>query len=123
MIQNADIRYDGGREVDEMIRDGVVELKMYDTAPEHASEYGFDAKRPLYLQSIIVSKKYRMNGIGNKVLQYILDYAKKNRNDVIFGHITQKAEPSIDIIKSIIQKSGFNTIEGNNDFYKILGTI
>ena len=117
---NPDIRYDDGGEVDKLIEDGIVELKMYDTTNEHSKIYGFDAQKPLYIQSIIVSEEHRGKGIGSKVMEYILDYANKNGHDVIFGHITQKAEPSIDVIKSMIQKSGFNTIEGNNDFYKVM---
>ena len=109
-----------GGEVDKLIEDGIVELKMYDTTNEHSKIYGFDAQKPLYIQSIIVSEEHRGKGIGSKVMEYILDYANKNGHDVIFGHITQKAEPSVDVIKSMIQKSGFNTIEGNNDFYKVI---
>jgi len=117
---NPDIRYADGGEIDKFIEDGIVELKMYDTTNEHSKIYGFDAQRPLYIQSINVSKEYRGKGIGSKVMQYIIDYANINGNDVIFGHITQKAEPSIDVIKSMIVKSGFNTCDGNNDFYKLI---
>jgi GNAT superfamily N-acetyltransferase len=117
---NPDIRYEGGGEIDKLIQDGIVEIKMYDTKPEHAKMYGFDSERPLYIHSIIVSKEHRGKGIGSKVMQHIVDYATTNGHDVIFGHITQKSKPSIDVIKSMLRKSGFKTIEGNNDFYKIM---
>jgi len=113
-------RYKDGGEIDTLIKDGIVELKLHNTTPEHSKEYGFDAKKPLYIQSISVSKEHRLKGIGSKVMQHILDYAKENGNDVIFGHITQQAEPSIDVIKSMFIKEGFNTCEGNNDFYKVM---
>jgi hypothetical protein len=51
-------------------------------------------------------------------LAYIDEYANKNGNDVVFGHITQKGEPSVDAIKIMLRKNGYSTIEGNNDFYK-----
>ena len=115
---------DGGRpnggKVQELISDGIVDIKMFDTTNEHSKMYGFDAQNPLFVQSIVVSKEHRGKGIGSKVFEYIVDYAKENKHDLIFGHITQKAEPSIDLIKSILNKSGFNTIEANNDFYKII---
>jgi ribosomal protein S18 acetylase RimI-like enzyme len=117
---NPDTRYSEGGEIDGLINDGIVELKMYDTEPEHAKIYGFDAQRPLYIQTIIVSEEHRGKGIGTKVIKYIVDYAMKNQHDVILGHITQHAEPSIDVIKSMLVKSGFNTIECNNDFYKLI---
>ena len=117
---NPDIRYENGGEVDKFIEDGIVELKMYDTTNDHSKIYGFDAEKPLYIQTIIVSKEHRGKGIGSKVMEYIVDYANKNGHDVIFGNITQKAEPNIDVIKSMIVKSGFNTIEGNDDFYKVM---
>jgi GNAT superfamily N-acetyltransferase len=110
---------DGGQ-VQELMRDGIVEIKMFDTTNEHSKEYGFDAQKPLFIQSIIVSKEHRGKGIGNKVFEYIVDNAKENKYDLIFGHIPQEAEPSIDFIKSMLNKSGFTTIEGNNDFYKII---
>jgi GNAT superfamily N-acetyltransferase len=106
--------------IDDLIKDGVVELKMYDTTNEHSKIYGFDARNPLYIHSISISKKNRGKGIGSKVIKYIVDYAYKNEHDLIFGHITQKAEPNIDTIKSMLQKLGFKTIEGNNDFYKLM---
>jgi hypothetical protein len=115
---NSDIRFDGGGEVEDLISKGIVELKMFDTKPEHAKQYGLDSINPLYVQTLSVTKNKRLQGIGNKVLQYINDYAIKNGHDVVFGHITQKAEPNIDILKSMLIKSGFNTCEGNNDFYK-----
>ena len=115
---NADIRYEDGGSVERLISEGIVDLKMYDTTNEHSKLYGFDAKNPLYIQSIIVAKEHRNKGIGSKVMKYINDYAKKNEHDLIFGHITQKAQPNIDVIKSMMVKSGFNTCEGNNDFYK-----
>ena len=117
---NPDIRYENGGEVDKFIEDGIVELKMYDTTNDHSKIYGFDAEKPLYIQTIIVSKEHRGKGIGSKVMEYIVEYANKNGHDVIFGNITQKAEPNIDVIKSMIVKSGFNTIEGNDDFYKVM---
>lgn len=117
---NPDIRFKNGGKVQEFIRDGIVEIKMFDTTNEHSKEYGFDAQNPLFIKSIIVSKEHRGKGIGSKVFEYIVDYAEENKHDLIFGHITQNAEPSIDVIKSILNKSGFNTIKGNNDFYKII---
>lgn len=119
-VQDDDLmKYENGGEIDKLIDDGIVELKMYDTTNEHSKIYGFDAEKPLYIQSLVVSKSHRMKGIGSKVMQYITEYATQNGHDVIFGHITQKAEPNIQIIKSMLQKSGFNTIDGNNDFYKL----
>ena len=115
---STDIRFDKGGKIDKLIDDGVVELKMFSTTNEHSKIYGFDAENPLYIQSLIVSKSHRMKGIGTNVMNYIVDYADKNGHDLIFGNITQKAEPNIDVIKSMIVKSGFNTIDGNNDFYK-----
>jgi hypothetical protein len=115
-----DIRYEEGGTIDKLIQQGIVELKMYDTTPEHAQLYGFEAKNPLFIQLINVSEGNRQKGIGKKILKHIDNCAIENGNDVIFGHITQQAEPSIEIIKSMLNKSGFNTIEDNNDFYKLV---
>lgn len=114
--------YAHGGQVLDLINQGIVELKMFDTTPEHAKEYGLDSKRPLYLQKIYISKHDRLKGIGSKVIEYIIDYAKKNEHDLIFGHITQESEPNIDVIKSMLREAGFNTIEANNDFYKTIDT-
>jgi len=120
-VQDDDLmKYANGGEIDKLIDDGVVELKMFSTTNEHSKIYGFDAENPLYVQTLIVSKSHRMKGIGTKVMQYIVEYADKNGHDLIFGHITQKAEPNIDVIKSMLQKSNFKTIDGNNDFYKLI---
>jgi GNAT superfamily N-acetyltransferase len=117
-VDAKELKMEHGGSVEHLISEGIVDLKMYDTTNEHSKLYGFDAKNPLYIQSIIVAKEHRNKGIGSKVMKYINDYAKKNEHDLIFGHITQKAQPNIDVIKSMMVKSGFNTCEGNNDFYK-----
>ena len=84
-------------------------MKMYDTTIEHAREYGLEGSNPLYIQNL---------GVGDDVFKYIDEYAKENKHDLIFGHIQQKAEPSVDGIKIMLRKNGYSTIEGNNDFYK-----
>lgn len=101
---NPDIRFDDGGKFEK------VDLKMYDTTPEHAKEYGLECSNPLFIQ----------NGIGEDVFKYIDEYAKENKHDLIFGHIEQKAEPSVDAIKIMLRKNGYSTIEGNNDFYKYI---
>ena len=127
---NPDIRFDGGGEVEDLISQGIVELKMFATKPEHAKEYGLDSINPLFVQSLYVNENHRLKGVGNKVLKYIDDYAIKKGHDVVFGHITQNAKftkdltetdsSDIDLIKSFLRKNGYETIESNNDFYKII---
>jgi GNAT superfamily N-acetyltransferase len=126
---NPDIRFKDGGSIEDLISKGVVELKMFDTKPEHAKEYGLDSINPLYVQSLYVNENQRLKGVGKKVLQHIDDYAIKNGHDVVFGHITQNAKftkdltetdsSDIDLIKSFLRKNGYETIESNNDFYKI----
>lgn len=41
------------------------------------------AKREAYVESIIVDEKYRNNGIGKKMLQHAIDYAKSLDCEVI----------------------------------------
>jgi hypothetical protein len=86
----------------------LTDLKMYHTTIEHAKEYGLECFNPLFIQ----------NGIGEDVFKYIYGHAKENKYDLIFGHIQQKSEPSVDAIKIMLRKNGYSTIKGNNDFYK-----
>jgi hypothetical protein len=126
---NPDIRFDCGGKVEDLISQGVVELKMFDTKSEHAKEYGLYSVNPLYVQSLCITENQRLKGIGNKVLKYIDDYAIKNGHDVVFGHITQKAEFTkdnrqtffcdIDMIKNWLHSKGYAINNDNNDFHKI----
>jgi len=109
-----------GGNVEKLIERGVVDLEFYNTTSEHASLYGFKSTNPLYVKRIFVNENYRNKGIGSDVLQYLHEYAKENNHDLIFGHIEKKSEPSIGIIKSLLQKNGYSTIKGNNDFYKYI---
>ena len=118
-ITNSDIEFADGGRIEKMIESGVVELKMYDTTPEHAKEYGLNANNPLYIQRIFVNENDRNKGLGKEVLQYVDKYAKDNGHDLIFGHIEQKANPSR--VKILLEKNGYTTIVGNNDFYKFVG--
>ena len=116
--------------VKDLISQGVVELKMFDTKPEHAKEYGLDSVNPLYVQSLCITENQRLKGIGNKVLQYIDDYAIKNGHDLVFGHITQKAEFTkdnretffcdTDMIKNWLHSKGYAIQTHNNDFHKVI---
>jgi GNAT superfamily N-acetyltransferase/dihydrofolate reductase len=109
-----------GGNVEKLIERGVVDLEFYNTTSEHASLYGFKSTNPLYVKRIFVNENYRNKGIGSDVLQYLHEYAKENNHDLIFGHIEQKSEPSIGVIKSLLKKNGYSTIKGNNDFYKYI---
>ena len=130
---NPDIRFDDGGEVEDLISQGIVELKMFDTKPEHAKEYGLDFINPLYVQSLNVNENKRLKGVGKKVLQYIDDYAIKNGHDVVFGHINQKATMTkdnrtgyftefadIDFIKHWLFRNGYSVNQENNDFHKVV---
>ena len=127
---NPDIRYDDGGRVEDLIGEGIVDLKMYDTTPEHAKEYGLQSIHPLYIQTICVSEPKRLKGLGKKVLAYIEKYAIENGHDVVFGHITQKAKFTkderetffcdIDMIKNWLHSNGYAINDNNNDFHKVI---
>jgi hypothetical protein len=99
-IDANELKMEKGGSVQDLINQGVLDLKMFDTTPEHAKLYGFDSVNPLYIKSIHIIESERLKGKGTQVLKYIDDYAIENGHDVVFGHITQKSEPSIDLIKS-----------------------
>lgn len=110
---------DGGK-INHLISQGIIELKMIDTKPEHAKLYGLHSKKPLYIQNISIIKSERLKGIGTELFNYIEEYAKNNGNDIVFGYITQKSQPSIDVIKTILNKNGYTTTKGDNDFHKVI---
>jgi hypothetical protein len=129
--ENPDIRFDKGGEIENLIDQGEIELKVYPTTPKHANLYGLKSENPLYIQTIFISENQRLKGIGKKVLKYLNDFAIENGHDVMFGHITQKASFSKDdsresnlddvaMIKNWLQSNGYEICEGNNDFYKVV---
>lgn len=132
---NPDIRFEDGGEVEDLINQGIIELKMFATKPEHAKEYGLDSVNPLFVQSLNVNENKRLKGVGKKVLQYIDDYAIKNGHDVVFGHINKKATmkkdnrtgyftefTDIDFIKHWLFRNGYNVNRETNDFYKVIAS-
>jgi len=125
-----DIRFEQGGEVESLLSKGIVELNFYDTTTEHAKEYRIVAKKPLFVQNICVDENERLKGIGKGVLDYLDDYARKNGNDVIFGHIAEKALFTkdsrqsnfcdVDMIKNWLHNNGYAVNNENNDFHKIV---
>lgn len=115
-----DIRYSKGGKIESLIQQGVVDLKMYDTKPEHAETYGFESSNPLFVQKISFVGIEQNKKAQENLLEYIDEYAKANNHDLIFGHIAEKAEPNVKVIKDMLQKADYTTIEGNNDFYKYI---
>ena len=116
--------------IEDLINKGIVELKFYETTLEHAREYGLISKNPIYLQTIFVSENSRLKAVGKQVLNYLENYAKKNGNDLIFGHINNKSEftkddretffSDIDMIKYWLHNKGYAINEDNNDFHKLI---
>lgn len=119
-----------GGEVESLISEGIVELNIYDTTPEHAKEYRIYVEKPLFVQNICVDENERLKGIGKGVLDYLDDYARKNGNDVIFGHIAEKASFTkdsrqshfcdVDMIKNWLHNNGYAVNDENNDFHKVV---
>lgn len=87
-------------------------MNIYNTTPEHSKEYGLTSNNPLFVQ---------ITFDGNLDIQNIDKYAQENGHDLIFGHIQQKANPIK--VKKLLEKNGYFTIEGNNDFYKYTNTF
>ena len=121
---------DKGGEIENLISQGVIDLKFYETTPEHAKGYGIKAIKPIFVQNLCVSEKHRLKGIGNKVLKYIESYAQNNGNDVIFGYLADNAVFSkdsrqsyfcdADMVKNWLQSKGYAINDDNNDFHKAI---
>jgi hypothetical protein len=119
-------------QVNSLIEEGVVDLKFYETTPEHAKEYGIQANKPLYVQNLIVLEKERLKGIGKKVLHHLENYANENGNDIIFGYLGDKASFSrdsrqsfysdIDMIKNWLHNNGYAINNATNEFHKVVKT-
>ena len=95
-----------------------VHFKIFDTTAHHADCYGLKSHNPLFVQ--ILSANANQEGIvfTNDFSQVINESAKDNQHDLIFGHIQLDSKSKIDEIKTLLEKDGYSTIEGNNDFYK-----
>jgi hypothetical protein len=115
-----------------LIEEGVVDLKFYETTPEHAKEYGIQANKPLYVQNLIVLEKERLKGIGKKVLHNLENYANENGNDIIFGYLADESSFSrdsrqsfysdIDMIKNWLHNNGYAINNATNEFHKVVKT-
>lgn len=109
---NPDIRFEAGGEIEQMIKNGSIDLKLSESIPEHAEIYGLKAEKPLFVQNLIIDEKLRL-----KVLEYIDSVAKRNGNDMIFGHINNNNTLTN---KSWLHDNGYSVNEDNNDFYKVV---
>lgn len=113
------------KQVESLIEKGIVDLKFYETTPEHAKEYGIQSNKPLYVQNLIVLEK-------EKVLDYLEKYASENGNDVIFGYLADKSSFSkdskqsfysdIDTIKNWLHNNGYAINNETNEFHKVVKT-
>lgn len=120
-----------GGEIKDLILSKKIELNFYKTTQDHALEYGIKATNPLYLKNFHVTKSERLKGIGKKMLKYLEVYAIENGNDVIFGHINQKATFSknnketyfndTQLIKNWLQDNGYAVNYDDNNFHKVVG--
>jgi hypothetical protein len=129
LIEKNNLMEKGG-DIKDLILSKKIELNFYRTTPDHALEYGIEAKNPLYLKNFHVTKTERLKGIGKKMLKYLDDYAIENGNDVIFGYINQKATFSknketyfndTQLIKNWLHDNGYAVNDDDNNFHKIVG--
>ncbi len=119
---------DGG-EIENLIKEGKIDLKFYETTPSHAREYGIECENPIYVP-LHITKENRLNGLGKKTLKYLDDYCKKNGNDVIFGHVNNKVEftkdertnylSDVELMKYWLHDNGYAINDDNNDFHKVV---
>lgn len=95
-----------------------VYFQIFDTTAHHADCYGLKSNNPLFVP--IHSANENQQGIvfTNDFLQVVNESAKNNQHDLIFGHIEINSKSKVEEIKTILEKDGYSTIEGNNDFYK-----
>lgn len=94
-----------------------LDLEFYPTSVEHAKKYGIKkSTAPLFLYKLFVEEEYRLSGIGKKALEYIDEYAKENKHDIVFGHIPDNCD--IDLIKNWLSRNGY--LLNNNDFHKVV---
>jgi hypothetical protein len=110
-------------------KDGI-NIECYVTTTEHASIYGVESNKPLYLKGLIVDKKHRNKGKGKEALQMIEDFAIKNNCDTIVGYVASRAEftknkennytNDTDLIKNWLKDNGYSINEDNNDFHKVI---
>jgi GNAT superfamily N-acetyltransferase len=122
------ISYEGGGEIETLIKQGKIELKFYASTPKDAEERGISAKNPLFIQNLCVSESMRLKGIGKKVLIYVEDYATKNGYDIIFGYVAEKASFSkdsrqthycdVDMVKNWLYRKGYAINDLTNEFHK-----
>jgi GNAT superfamily N-acetyltransferase len=130
---NKQVEFNIGGEIEEYKKQGVLQLEIYPTSPEHSKEYGIEAVSPLYIKNIFIDKDHRLKSIGSKVIEHIEEYAKQNGHDVIFGYISEKAIltqdnrtgyfaelTDVDLIKQWLNRKGYVVTKENNDFYKKL---
>jgi hypothetical protein len=99
-----------------------MEMKLYETTPEHALEYGLIAKKPLFLIGNFE--------INQNIFERVDEYAKNNGNDLVFGHIsehpafkrgsTETKQSFISLIKYWLHDNGYAVNQENNDFYKLI---
>ena len=93
-----------------------LDLEFYPTSVEHAKKYGIKkSTAPLFLYKLFV-EEYRLSGIGKKALEYIDEYAKENKHDIVFGHIPDNCD--VDMIKNWLHSKGYAINDDNNDFHK-----
>jgi GNAT superfamily N-acetyltransferase len=107
-----------------------LEIKFYETTPEHAREYGFNVSKPIFFKHLLVDINKRNRGNGKALLDMVQEYAEKNNYDLIFGYIPNDAEftkddrksffSDIEMIKNWLFRNGYAINPENNDFHKVL---
>jgi hypothetical protein len=127
---NPDIRFKNGGKIENLISKGDIDLKFYETTPEHAKEFSIKANNPIYIQNLNIAVNKRLQGIGKEVLENIETQARKNGNDVIFGYVAQKATftkdktisyfSDVEMIKNWLHSKGYAINDQDNIFHKVL---
>jgi len=110
-----------------------LEIKFYETTPEHAKEYGLKATKPVFFNHLSVEIEKRNRGNGKALLKMVQEYSENNNCDLIFGNIPNDATMTkdnrtghftmftdIDWIKHWLHRNGYAVNQDNNYFHKVL---
>ena len=79
----------------------------------------YNKRDKIYLSRIEIFKEYRNIGIGNKIMNDIIDFADKNSKIITLTPSTDFGATSVSRLKSFYKRFGFIENTGKNKDYSI----
>lgn len=105
------------------LNEGISEIDQFALANNVEVDIYLSSSGEIHLSRIFVPKENRKQGVGSRMMQFIVNYADKENKIITLSPATDFGGTSINRLKNFYKNFGFVENKGKNKNYKYSSTM